>query len=42
MLFKEQGLDTSKMIFESQSRNTYENAVFTLFQDQLGGHPLSG
>ncbi len=29
MLFKEQGLDTSKMIFESQSRNTYENAVFT-------------
>jgi len=29
MLFKEQGLDTSKIIFESQSRNTYENAVFT-------------
>ncbi len=29
MLFKEQGLDTSKIIFESESRNTYENAVFT-------------
>jgi uncharacterized SAM-binding protein YcdF (DUF218 family) len=28
-LFREQGMDTSKMIFESHSRNTYENAVFT-------------
>jgi len=28
-LFKEQGLDTSAILFESQSRNTFENAVFT-------------
>jgi len=28
-LFKEQGLDISKIIFESQSKNTFENAVFT-------------
>lgn len=28
-LFQEQGLDISRIIFESQSRNTYENAVFT-------------
>lgn len=29
MLLKEQGLDISKIIFESNSRNTYENALFT-------------
>ena len=28
-LFKEQGLDTSRIIFERESRNTWENAVFT-------------
>ncbi len=28
-LFAEQGLDISKIIFEDQSRNTYENAKFT-------------
>lgn len=28
-LFKEQGLDVSSIIFESQSRNTFENALFT-------------
>lgn len=28
-LFKEQGLDISNIIFESQSKNTFENAVFT-------------
>lgn len=29
LLLKEQGLDISTIIFESQSRNTYENALFT-------------
>lgn len=29
LLLKEQGLDISKIIFESNSRNTYENAIFT-------------
>lgn len=28
-LFQEQGLDISALIFESQSRNTFENALFT-------------
>ncbi|MCP3873020.1 MAG: YdcF family protein [Desulfobacteraceae bacterium] len=28
-LFKDQGLDISKIIFESQSKNTFENAIFT-------------
>lgn len=28
-LFEEQGLDTSTLLFESLSRNTFENAVFT-------------
>lgn len=28
-LFAELGLDTSKIIFERQSRNTYENAIFS-------------
>ncbi|MEE9326146.1 MAG: YdcF family protein [Cocleimonas sp.] len=27
--YKEQGLDTSKIIFESESRNTYENIILT-------------
>lgn len=29
LLLKEQGLDISRIIFESESRNTYENALFT-------------
>ena len=28
-LFTEQGLDTSKIIFEKNSRNTYENAIYS-------------
>lgn len=28
-LFEEQGIDTSSLIFESDSRNTYENAIYT-------------
>lgn len=28
-LFKEQGLDVNKIIFERQSRNTYENALYS-------------
>jgi len=30
ILFKEQGLDISRVIFERNSRNTYENALFSL------------
>lgn len=29
-LFEEQGLDLSRIIFEDASRNTYENAIFTM------------
>ena len=37
-LFAELGLDTSKILFERQSRNTYENAIFSkpLAQPQAG------
>jgi uncharacterized SAM-binding protein YcdF (DUF218 family) len=29
LFFRQQGLDTSRVIFESRSRNTYENVVFS-------------
>jgi len=39
-LSEEQGLDISRIIFESESRNTYENAVFTknLISPKPGEH----
>lgn len=38
MLFKQQGMNSSPVIFESESRNTYENAVFS----KVLAKPVSG
>ena len=34
MLFQQQGMDVESIVFESKSRNTYENAVFSKIQVQ--------